>query len=94
MAMPAVVSYLLFGRLLLGDKVHTFVVAVGASVVGVMMAGLLVSLELALSGEGFRLAARLVLLAHIPVMVVEAVVNYFVLSFFKRVHPEILEGVS
>jgi len=93
MALPSLACFLLFGRLMQKEG-YTLLVAFGTALVGVMFAGLMVALELSLSGEGFRLAARLVLLAHLPVMVVEGVVNYFVLSFFKRVYPEILEGVS
>lgn len=60
---------------------------------GVALAALLTALALAFTDEGFWLAARLLLLAHLPVMLVEGLVTMFTVSFILRVRPELL-GVA
>lgn len=60
----------------------------GAS--GVLVAGLLTAAALALSGEAFSAAARLVLLAHLPIMLAEGCITMFTLNFLVRVRPAIL----
>ncbi|WP_028587277.1 cobalt transporter CbiM [Desulfocurvus vexinensis] len=58
---------------------------------GVGLAGLFTACALALSGEGFRAVAVALLLAHLPVMLVEGVVTALVVSFLARVRPEALD---
>lgn len=60
----------------------------GAS--GVLVAGLLTAAALALSGEAFGTAARLLLLAHLPIMLAEGCITLFTLNFLVRVRPGIL----
>lgn len=57
---------------------------------GVLAAGLLTSLALGLSGEAFQTAARLVLLAHLPIMLAEGCLTLFVVNFLVRVRPGVL----
>ena len=49
--------------------------------------------SLFLSGEHFLSIARLVVIAHIPVMFIEGLISLFCVNFLKRVKPEILEVV-
>lgn len=58
--------------------------------VGVLVAGLLTATALALSGEAFGTAARLVLLAHLPIMLAEGCITLFTFNFLVRVRPGIL----
>ena len=58
--------------------------------IGVLGAGLLTALALAFSDEGFLTAARLIFLAHLPVMLVEGLITMFTVSFIARVRPEML----
>ncbi|TCK04665.1 cobalt transporter CbiM [Phorcysia thermohydrogeniphila] len=91
MAFPALVAYYLCKGLLSSERKMALIVA-GAlsSFVAIMGSGLLVALELVFTGEAFRKTAELALLAHLPVAVVEAFVNAFILLFLKRAVPEIL----
>lgn len=57
---------------------------------GVLAAGLLTAAALALSGEAFAAAARLVLLAHLPIMLAEGCITMFTLNFLIRVRPSVL----
>jgi cobalt/nickel transport system permease protein len=59
----------------------------------ILFSGLLVAVALITTGEVFTEAAELVLLAHIPVMIVEGVITLFVFLFLKKVKPEMLEGI-
>lgn len=59
---------------------------------GVLAAGLLTATALALSGEAFLPAARLVLLAHLPIMLAEGCLTLFVINFLARVRPGMLPG--
>jgi cobalt/nickel transport system permease protein len=47
--------------------------------------------SLVFSGEEFITIAKIIMIAHLPVMAVEAVVNVFIVMLLKRVKPEVLE---
>ena len=49
-----------------------------------------VATALALSGREYVLVAKLVLIAHLPAMMVEAVVTGTIVVFLQRVKPEVL----
>ena len=51
-----------------------------------------VAAALPLGGEEFFLAARLVLGAHIPVMVTEGAITAAAVSFLWKVRPELLQA--
>lgn len=61
-----------------------------AGAAGVLAAGVLTAAALALSGEAFQTAARLVLLAHLPIMLAEGCLTLFTVNFLVRVRPGIL----
>ena len=89
MAIGGVVAYYLCRPLLKGR--YGFVLAgILGAFVGVATAGILVALELMSIGQAFSFNAKVVLVAHLPVMVIEAIVNVFVLAFLKKNLPEML----
>jgi len=95
MALPAVLSRYLFLKLLQSDK--KAVVAVAASLVAVLSvagAGLLVAMDLWLTGQAFTSIAKLVLVAHIPIMAIEGIVTPIIILFIRKVQPTILEGIK
>ncbi len=55
----------------------------------IALTALLVSLALALSGDAFIPAAKLVVLAHIPVMVIEGLLCACAVALIHRVKPEL-----
>ncbi len=59
----------------------------------VFLTACLTATALWLSGEVFRSAAKLVILAHLPVMVVEGLVSLFIYAFLKKVRPEFLQEI-
>ena len=89
-ALPAVLAWMLFGRL----------IAAGAAATGAIWAGIggafaiagttgMVALSLALSGDEFLAAAKLVFFAHIPVMAIEGLLAGFAVYLARKVKPEL-----
>ena len=92
MGFAAVISWYVFRAIcylcpgMKGVRVAAFM----GGALGVALAAVLTALALAFTDEGFWLAARLLLLAHLPVMLVEGIVTMFTVSFIMRVRPELL----
>lgn len=92
MAFPALVAYLFFSPLV--KKTSIPMVSVGgflAGMTGIVFGALLVAFALISTGESFRNLAKVIIIAHIPVMIIEGIVTAFCVLFLKRVKPEILE---
>ena len=92
MAAPAVLSYYLFSHLIRREN-HFAALAAGflAGGLGVGGGSLLIAVSLVSTGEAFLNVAKLILLAHLPVMVIEGVITAFCVIFLKKVKPEVLE---
>jgi cobalt/nickel transport system permease protein len=94
MAVPALVCYLLYARLVRsGSKVVAGTAGFMAGVTGILLGGLIVALFLISTGEQFTAVAKLFILAHFPVMIVEGILTTFIVIFIKRIKPEVLGGI-
>uniref|UniRef100_A0A7C6AF16 Cobalt transporter CbiM n=1 Tax=candidate division WOR-3 bacterium TaxID=2052148 RepID=A0A7C6AF16_UNCW3 len=92
MATSAVFCFLLFKGLVKSpNKLLNFVGGFLSGFAGVFIAGLLVALSLFLSGEVFIPVAKMIVIVHIPVMIIEGILTGFVILFLQRVKPELLE---
>ncbi len=92
MAFPAVLAYYLTKPLIrMKSSVSMTLAGCLAAATGVGVGGILVALELTLTGKAFIPVAKLVLLAHLPVIVIESIVISTVLNFLRRARPELLE---
>ena len=69
-----------------GEKVAAFL----GGALGVALSALLTALALAFTNEGFATAAKLLLLAHLPVMAAEGFITMITVAFIARVRPEML----
>lgn len=69
-----------------GQKVAAFC----GGALGVAIAALLTALALAFTDEGFLAAAKILLAAHLPVMVAEGFITMVTVGFIARVRPEML----
>ncbi|WP_335947121.1 cobalt transporter CbiM [Salipiger bermudensis] len=89
-ALPAVLAWLVFGRLI-GRGTPGQGALWGGLGGGFAIAGTtaMVALSLALSGDAFLPAAKLVFFAHIPVMVIEALLTGFAVLLARKVKPEL-----
>ncbi|RLB36022.1 MAG: cobalt transporter CbiM [Deltaproteobacteria bacterium] len=93
MAFPGVVAYYLCSGMARSDNhllstVGGFIAGAGA----VAGAGILVAVSLYLSNRAFLTPAKAVLLAHLPIMIIEGIITVIMISFLKRVKPELLRA--
>jgi len=94
-ALPAVICYYLFGW---GVRTTTSVVvftcmAFGCAFCAVLISCMMVAFSLYLTAEAFLPAAEVVVVAHLPIMVIEAILTAACALFLRRVKPELLEGL-
>jgi len=94
MALPAVLCFYAFRR---GIRSENITLSMAASFLVGSMAVLLGSLMLAISlvfaGEYFMVVAKIAVMAHLPVMVIEGLITALCVRFLKRIKPEILEVI-
>lgn len=90
MALPAVIGFYVLRPLLAQAGRTRTVAAFCCGALSVAGAALLTALSLGFTDEGFLQAARLLFLAHVPVMIVEGIVTSLTVSFLARVRPELL----
>lgn len=91
MALPGVIVYYLFLPAARSDNIALSII--GGFLAGglaVAMAGILVAISLYLSNQAFLPAAKAVLAAHIPIMIIEGIITVIAISFIKKVRPELL----
>jgi cobalt/nickel transport system permease protein len=92
MAFPAVLLGFLCRRFIKSPNnmvraVAEFTAGAGA----ILLSGIMVAASLVLAlGEPMDTAARLVVLAHVPVMLIEGIVTVFAVEFIRKVRPEML----
>jgi cobalt/nickel transport system permease protein len=95
MAFPAVLVWLVFGRFIQSPNAlirRAAEFAAGAA--AIFLSGVLVAASLVATGEAFSTAARLIVVAHVPVMLVEGIITVFVVEFVKQLRPEMLGSYS
>ena len=93
LAMPAVVAHYVSGLLIRPPHAtqHTWICGVlGAGTVA--LSSVLLAAILRTAGEAFTLIAGSVLVAHIPVMILEGGVTAAAVGFLAKVSPELLAG--
>ena len=92
MAFPAVFCFYLFRFGVIHRKPFIYLGSAGlCGFLSVFLGSILVALSLIFTGEAFLAAAKVLVLAYAPVMVVEGGITGFCVSFLKKVKPEILE---
>lgn len=90
MAAPAVLCYFVFRPLLTKGNGSRFAAAFACGFCAMLLSAMLTAGALSLSGEQFVGAAKVLLAAHLPVMVVEGVITGFAYTFLAKVKPEAL----
>jgi cobalt/nickel transport system permease protein len=93
MAAPAVFCFYAFRPLLRRREPAAAVGAFACGALAILLSGLLVAAALITTGQAFLQVAQLVLLAHIPVMIIEGLITLFIFLFLKKVRPEMLEAI-
>lgn len=90
MAMPAWICFLLFSRLITGHKAPLAAIGFMTGFISVALSAVLLSFSLLLSGEHFESSAKVIFIAHIPVMITDGIITAAALQFIKKVKPEML----
>ncbi len=91
MAAPAILCYYLFARgISHRNSGVAMALAFGCGFVAILASALLLATSLIFTGESFLEVAKLLVLAHLPVMILEGLVAAFCLAFLIKVKPELL----
>lgn len=90
MAAPALLCFYLLRPWLIQPKFRVIAGFTGGFL-SVCLSSLLMALALALSDTGFLVTAKIIVTAHLPVMIIEGFITMFTVSFLARVKPEILQ---
>lgn len=93
MALPAVVSYALFHPLVHSNReIVAAVAGCAAGMMAILMGAFLLAGILTAAGHQFHRLAQTVLLAHLPVAVIEGMVTSSAVLFLRKVRPELLDA--
>jgi cobalt/nickel transport system permease protein len=92
MAFPAVVVGILSRPFIKSPRVYVrMITEFLAGAFAILFSGLLVAVCLVIAlGESMDSGAKLVVLAHIPIMIIEGLITVFVVEFILKVKPEML----
>lgn len=94
MAFPALLCYLLFGRLLQKGPAVALTAAFACGFLSVFLGAVMVAISLIFTEENFFKVAAMIAVAHLPVMVIEGIVTSLCVAFLKKVQPSILPGYT
>jgi cobalt/nickel transport system permease protein len=92
MALPAVLCYVVFGRLIHRRPVVALAAAFACGFLAVFISGILVGVALMFTEERFLQVVVAILAAHLPVMIIEGIVTALCVAFLRRVQPSMLPG--
>ncbi|WP_028840730.1 cobalt transporter CbiM [Thermodesulfobacterium hveragerdense] len=92
MAFPGVVSYYLFKRFI-GRKNHklSFISGFLAGFLSMLGAGFFTALSLYLTERNFLILCETLIIAHIPIAVVEGLVTGFIVVYLLKIKPEVFK---
>jgi cobalt/nickel transport system permease protein len=91
---PAVISFYIFGRFVKKTTSIATVAAFACGALAVFLTALMVAFSLLFTEESFFEVASLVVVAHVPVMIIEGFVTAFCVAFLKKVQPAALPGYT
>jgi len=90
--LPALLAYKIFDlRRNFSFKLNETVFGALSGGLAVFFSTLLLAVFLVSTGDVFIGAAKIVAIAHLPIIVVEAIIVGFIVSFISKVKPELLE---
>jgi cobalt/nickel transport system permease protein len=92
MALPAVLCGFFFRPLLSKGAAARIWAGALSGIMGIALSALMVCGALAASGENFYKLILLILLAHIPVMLIEAVITAIIVTFLFKAKPQLLSA--
>jgi cobalt/nickel transport system permease protein len=94
MAFPAIICFYLFSYAVKGgNNLISMGAAFACGFLGVLLGSLMVAISLAFTGDAFVGIAKVLVAAHLPVMIIEGLMTLFSAGFLKKLKPELLEVV-
>ena len=94
MAVPAVLCYFLFRHTLHKRPSIAFIAAFACGFISVFLGAIFVGLSLVFTEENFFKVSAMLVIAHLPVMIIEGIITGFCVSFLRKVQPSMLPGYA
>lgn len=94
MAVPAVLCYYLFKQMILRQRSISMPAAFACGLFSVFLSAIMVGIALIFTNEDFFNVAAVVVVAHLPVMIIEGVITSLCVAFLKKVQPILLQGYT
>jgi len=92
MGVPALLAYKIFDlREMFNFKSKVFIFGALAGGCGIFLGAIILALFLVLTGTEFIGVAKVSIFAHMPVIIIEAMLTGFITSFIMKVKPELLK---
>ena len=92
MSIPAVICFFAFRTGARSKKNSVSIISSFlCGFIAVLIGSLLVALALTSTGKNFTTIAKVIVVAHLPVMIIEGIITTLCVKFIKKVKPEILE---
>ena len=92
MALPAVICYYAFSPLLFKSYRLAMTGSFACGFGSVFLSALIMALSLIFTEENFFEMSALILVANLPVMIIEGIITGFCVAFIKKVNPVMLPG--
>ena len=91
MGLPALACGWFFQKYKGRTRMRKVVIGGLAGAAGTALAAFILAVLLATGGEDFLGVARIAILAHVPVIIIEGIVSAFTIGFLARVKPSLLQ---
>ncbi len=92
MAVPAVLCYYLFSPLIMKRQTIAVIASFACGFLSVFLSAIMLAGSLIFTEESFFEVSSLVVMANLPVMIIEGIITAFFVSFLKKVHPAMLNS--
>jgi len=92
MAVPALLCYYIFRAL--AGTVPQYWLGMFLGALSIVLSACFVAAALFTCGKGFITVAKLVIISHVPVMIIEGFITGSIVSFLAKVRPEMLPEVK
>ena len=90
MALPAVLCYLVLSPMISKNSRKAAVAAFLCGFLSVLLSGLFLALALVLTEKNFLELVGIIIIAHLPVMIIEGLITAGCVGFLQKVRPEML----
>ena len=90
MALPAVVCYYTYTPLIHKNSTMAMTAAFLCGFTAVLLSALVMAVSLIFTEENFWEVSWLIVIAHLPLMIIEGIITLFSLMFLKKVHPAMI----